>query len=87
MMGRLFLLHGTGALGVRRDVFEALYYTHHKAHSQQRTVSRLETHVTSKPSGFQVGSASVVGGIPIRRNDVRNLKQAEVSISICGMND
>ena len=43
MTGRLFVTHETGALGVQRDLFKALYYTCHNIFSQRRTVSRLET--------------------------------------------
>lgn len=64
MTRRLFLSRKTGALGVQRDVFEALYHTCHNSFSQQRTVSRLETDVPSRRSGFKRTQVVLLGAHP-----------------------
>ena len=64
MTRRLFVTHKTGALGVQRDIFKALYHTCHNIFSQRRTVSRLETHVPSKRSGFKRTQVVLLGVYP-----------------------
>ena len=60
MTARSFVTHDTGVLGIQRDILKALYYTCH-IFSQRRTVSRLETHVPSKRSGFKRTQVVVLG--------------------------
>lgn len=64
MTMRLLLSHETGAFGVQRDVFQALYHTCHNTFSGRRTFTWLETHVPSKRSDFKRTQLVLLGVYP-----------------------